>query len=145
MSLPVPRPGLVICYSYLWAEEHRGGHEEGIKNRPCAVVAASQVIDGKNVVTVIPITHSPQNDRTLAIEIPAAIKQHLGLDGLPSWIMVSEANDFLWTGPDLIPVPGIRPARFDYGMLPPRFYAHVRTLLVQANKQRRLSRIERTD
>lgn len=145
MSLPAPRPGLVICYSYLWAEEHRGGREEGMKNRPCAIVAASQIIEGRNVVTVIPITHSPPNDPTLAIEIPAAIKVNLGLDGQPSWIMVSETNDFLWPGPDLRPVPGIRPARFDYGMLPPRFYAHVRTLLLQANRQRRLRRVERTD
>lgn len=145
MSLPAPRPGLVICYSYLWAEERRGGREEGMKNRPCAIVAASQIIEGRNVVTVIPITHSPPNDPTLAIEIPAAIKVNLGLDGQPSWIMVSETNDFLWPGPDLRPVPGIRPARFDYGMLPPRFYAHVRTLLLQANRQRRLRRVERTD
>jgi hypothetical protein len=145
VSLPAPRPGLVICYSYLWAEERRGGREEGMKNRPCAIVAASQIIEGRNVVTVIPITHSPPNDPTLAIEIPAAIKVNLGLDGQPSWIMVSETNDFLWPGPDLRPVPGIRPARFDYGMLPPRFYAHVRTLLLQANRQRRLRRVERTD
>ncbi len=40
MTLPKPVPGLVIRYSYLWYGEHRQGHEEGTKDRPCAIVAA---------------------------------------------------------------------------------------------------------
>ena len=47
MSLPTPRPGLVIRYAYLWADEHRRGAEEGLKDRPCAIVAANQVIEGE--------------------------------------------------------------------------------------------------
>jgi len=38
VSLPTPRPGLVIRYSYLWAREHDQGREEGVKDRPCAVL-----------------------------------------------------------------------------------------------------------
>jgi hypothetical protein len=42
----------VIAYAYLWAREHRRGLEEGRKDRPCAIVAARQMIEGCDVVTV---------------------------------------------------------------------------------------------
>ena len=145
MSLPTPRPGLVLSYAYLWATEHRTGRVEGIKDRPCAVVAARRLIAGRVVVTVLPVTHSPPSDPTLAVEIPAAIKAHLHLDDMRSWIMISETNDFLWPGPDLRPVPGTRPTRFDYGILPPRFYAHLRDKLLEASRRHHLTRIARTD
>lgn len=145
MSLPIPRPGLVICYSYLWATEHHRGSEEGIKNRPCALVAAHQVIEGREVVTVVPITHTRPAEIADAVEIPAALKRHLGLDDLPSWIVVTETNDFIWPGPDLHSVPGMKPSRFDYGMLPPRFFAHVRDSVLQARLDRRLDRVPRTE
>ena len=35
---PRTSSGLVIRNAYLWAEEHRRGQEEGVKDRPCAVV-----------------------------------------------------------------------------------------------------------
>ena len=145
MSLPTPKPGLVICYSYLWAREHSQGAEEGIKNRPCAIIAARQVIEGREIVTVIPITHTPPNDPADAIEIPSSLKRHLGLDDLPSWAVITETNDFLWPGVDLRPIPGQTPSRFDYGMLPPRFFAHVRDKLLQAHMQRRLTSVSRSE
>lgn len=145
MSLPAPRPGLVIGYSYLWAREHSQGAEEGNKARPCAIVTARQVIEGRDVVTVLPITHTPPTAPDDAVEIPAAVKKHLGLDDLRSWIVVTETNDFLWSGPDLRPVPGLSPQRFDYGMLPPRFFAHVRDKVLQAHLHRRLSSVPRSE
>ncbi len=145
MKLPAPEPGLVIGYSYLWAREHGAGREEGVKNRPCAIVAARQVIEGREVVTVIPITHAPPNDPADAVEIPAALKAHLGLDERRSWAVVTETNDFLWPGPDLRPVPGRTPARIDYGMLPARFYAHVRDRLLQTHLRRKLTVVPRTE
>jgi hypothetical protein len=135
----------VIGYSYLWATEHHQGAEEGIKNRPCAIVAAQQVIEGREVVTVIPITHSRPANPADGVEIPAAIKRLLGLDDFPSWVMVTETNDFLWPGADLSPVPGSSPKRFDYGMLPPRFFTHIRDLLLRAHLDRRLERVPRTE
>ncbi len=145
MSLPVPRAGLVIGYSYLWAGEHRRGAEEGVKNRPCAIVAAQQIVEDRRIVTVIPITHSRPTDPEDAVEIPASVKRHLGLDDLPSWIVVTETNDFLWPGSDLSPVPSISPKRFDYGMLPPRFFTYVRDRLLEANKDHRIERVLRTE
>jgi hypothetical protein len=145
VSLPTPQPGLVISYSYLWAREHEKGAEEGRKTRPCAIVAARQVIEGHEIVTVVPVTHTPPTDPADAIEIPPALKGHLGLDNSPSWVVVTETNDFLWPGPDLRPVSSKQPRRFDYGMLPPRFFAHVRDKLLQAHLHRKLNRVTRTD
>jgi hypothetical protein len=135
----------VISYAYLWAREHRGGAEEGTKDRPCAIVATRQVIEGREVVTVVPITHTQPSDPTDAVEIPPALKAHLGLDDLPSWIVVTETNDFLWPGPDLRPRPGVRSNRFDYGMLPPRFFTHLRDRILQAHLHRKLNRVSRSD
>ncbi len=145
MSLPTPQPGLVIGYAYLWAREHSAGREDGRKARPCAIVAARQMVEGREVVTVVPVTHSPPVDPAEAVEIPAALKAHLGLDAARSWIVVTETNDFLWPGADLQTVPGKEPRRFDYGMLPPRFFAYVRDRILQAHLQRRLTRIPRTE
>lgn len=145
MSLPKPRPGLVISYSYLWAEEHRLGRDEGIKDRPCAIVAARQVIEGREIVTVVPVTHSPPRDPALAIEIPPALKSHLHLDDLLSWVVLSETNDFIWPGPDIRPVPGSFPPRFAYGMLPPGFYGYIRDRVLELNRMRRISRVSRDE
>jgi hypothetical protein len=135
----------VISYAYLWAREHGKGAEEGLKDRPCAIVAARQVIEEQEVVTVVPITHTPPTDLDDAVEIPPALKAHLGLDDLPSWIVVTETNDFLWPGPDLRPRPGIRPSRFDYGMLPPRFFVHVRDRILRAHQRRGLNQVPRSE
>ena len=145
MSLPRPVPGLVIGYAYLWADEHRRGAEEGVKNRPCAIVAAQQIVEGRTIVTVLPITHSRPSRLGDAVEIPPRLKRHLGLDDLPSWIVLTQTNDFLWPGVDLSPLPGVAPRRFDYGMLPPRFFAYVRDALLQVDRDRRLERVPRTD
>ena len=145
MSLPEPRPGLVICYSYLWAREHKAGSEEGRKDRPCAIVAARQVIEGRDVVTVVPVTHTRPQIAAEAIEIPPGLKAHLGLDDAPSWVVLTETNDFLWPGPDLRPIPGRKPTAFAYGMLPPRFYAHLRDRLLQMHLDRKLAQVSRTD
>ena len=99
----------MIRYSYLWLSEHREGREEGVKDRPCAVVLALVDADGETRVTVLPITHSSPTDLSTAIELPPETKRRLGLDADRSWIVVSEGNEFVWPGPDLPPSPGCRP------------------------------------
>jgi hypothetical protein len=130
VALPQPVPGLVIRYSYLWLEEHRQGREEGVKDRPCAVILAARDADGEQIVTVLPVTHSPPTDPVLAMEIPAATKNRIGLDGARSWIVLTEANQFTWPGPDLRPaIPGDMES-ISYGLLPQAFYRHLRTRFV---------------
>jgi hypothetical protein len=107
-------------------------------------VAAHQVIEGREVVTVVPITHTRPAETADAVEIPAALKRHLGLDDLPSWIVVTETNDFIWPGRTFTPCRA-KPSRFDYGMLPPRFFAHVRDSVLHARLDRRLDRVPRTE
>jgi hypothetical protein len=96
--------------------------EEGRKDRPCVIVLAANRTEYGMVVTVVPITHAPPSKPASALEIPAAVKQHLRLDGQRSWIIVDEGNRFVWPGYDLRPVPGT-PDRYDYGFLPPRLFA----------------------
>jgi hypothetical protein len=75
VPLPVPVPGLVIRYSYLWDSEHLAGREEGQKDRPCAIVAALRPADdaGETRVLVLPVTHTPPSQATVAVEIPARV------------------------------------------------------------------------
>jgi hypothetical protein len=44
-----------------------------------------------------------------------------------------------------MPRPGVKLNRFDYGMLPPRFFAHIRDRILQAHLYRTLNRVPRTE
>ncbi len=94
MSLPDPVPGLVIRCSCLWKTEYGRGQEEGVKDRPCAVILVSVDDGGDRVVTVLPISHAPPADPGLAVELPAATKRRLGLDDERFWVVLTEANRF---------------------------------------------------
>ena len=86
MSLPIPKPGLVIRYSFLWSNEESKGATEGAKDRPCAiVVAARRDPDGDIDTIVAPMTHRPPEDSTASIEIPAATCKSRGLDAGRHW------------------------------------------------------------
>ena len=87
------------------------------------VLAVEREADGATIVTVLPITHSAPADPASAVEIPAPVKRHLGLDDDRSWIVVAEGNEFLWPGYDLRKLP--HSDRYDYGFLPPRFFNQV--------------------
>ena len=106
MALPPPETGLVIRYSYLWHDEKRRGQEEGSKDRPCAIVLATQK-QGADAPTVVvaAVTHTPPHKDTPAIEIPAKVGKHLGLDDDRSWIITGEVNVFTWPGPDMRALP----------------------------------------
>jgi hypothetical protein len=122
MSIPDPKLGLVLSYSYLWHHEHRAGRDEGVKNRPCVVVLAVLHPDGINtIIRVAPVTHSPPENPATAFELPAAVKRHLCLDAERSWVILDEVNEFGWPGFDLRPVPRA-PDSFAYGFLPPRLF-----------------------
>lgn len=143
MPLPVPEPGLVISYSYLWHSEYERDQEEGLKDRPCAIILVAEDAAGETLVTVVPITHSaPGAD---AVEIPLAVKRRLGLDEARSWAVISEVNRFAWPGPDLRPVTRGDPERFDYGFLPPSLFRQIRDRLVAAASAQRLKVVPRSE
>ncbi|MCA1941800.1 MAG: hypothetical protein LDL26_12465 [Caenispirillum bisanense] len=143
--LPPPPPGTVICYSYLWAHEHRAGLEEGRKHRPAAVVLAWQTEDGATKVAVLPVTHSPPADPETALEVPADVKAQLRLDADRSWIVLDELNVFLWPGPDIRPVPGSSPPQWSYGRLPRGLFETLRQRLKALREARRTKTVPRTD
>ena len=95
MSLPTPEAGLVIPYNYLWRYEHRKGQDEGRKTRPAVIVLVVRKVEGNaQRVTVAPITHTPPDAKTEAIELPPRVKHALRLDEERSWIILDEVNEF---------------------------------------------------
>ncbi len=132
MPLPEPEPGLVISYSYLWHHEAEDGSEEGRKDRPCVIIAVEQR-ETAILVSVVPLTHRPPDDPGSAVRVPPIVKRRLGLDDLLSWVAVTEANRFVWPGPDLRPVSRSE-QRFDYGFVPPRLYLAIRDAYLARGK-----------
>jgi hypothetical protein len=125
LSLPRPEAGLVVRYSYLWHAEHIQGREEGIKDRPCAIILA---IAGKK-----------------AVEIPAPVKRRLGLDSERSWVVLSEWNECLWPSADLRPTGRHKGAFVAYGLLPPKFFDYLRRRFLALVEKRKARRVERTE
>lgn len=145
MSFPEPYAGLVIRYSYLWKREQEEGREDGMKDRPCAVVLVVTDEDGEQDVLVLPITHTPPANPDDAVEIPPATKKRLGLDADRSWIVITEANEFVWPGPDLRPIPGRDASTIAYGPLPPRLFAHVRDKFLERDRREKSAHVKRTE
>lgn len=144
MPLPKPEPGLVLSYGYLWKWQDELGGDTGDKNRPCVIVVAVENIDGDTVVLVVPVTsQQPRPDRA-TVEILAKVQAHLGLDGVRCWIIVDEANKFIWPGPDLSQLPG-QPGKFHYGFMPPKLYKKVIDGCRIAASARQLRPVTRTD
>jgi hypothetical protein len=147
VPLPLPVPGLVIRYSYLWHSEHLAGREEGAKDRPCAIVAAIRPTDhaGETRVLVLPVTHTPPTQAAPAVEIPARVKERLRLDMARSWVVLFEWNEFIWPGPDLRRAPGGDENSVAYGMLPPGLFAMIRDRFLAVATARRARRVPRTE
>ena len=121
------------------------GQEEGLKDRPCALVLSSRDEGGDTIVAVVPVTHSPPERPEEAVEIPAVTKRRLGLDEARSWIVVSEINRFVWPGPDLRPVSRAEPERLEYGFLPPALFRQVLERFEACAAARRLRAVPRAE
>jgi hypothetical protein len=145
VPLPTPEPGLVIRYAYLWAREHREGKEESVKDRPCAVILVTEDDEEGKIVTVLPITHALPEDEELALEIPPATKKRLGLDDERSWIVLTEANRFVWPGPDLrLSVKGDLESAA-CGELPARLFEAMRDKFIAILKAKRAKLVTRSE
>jgi hypothetical protein len=97
-------------------------------------VLALQDEDGRTRVYALPITHSPPEAGEDAIEIPAAIKARLKLDGERSW-----------PGPDLRFVTGMGPESAAYGFLPPGFFRVGRDRFLAGDRKNKPSLVARTE
>lgn len=145
-SWPEPEPGLVIRYAYLWRREQEAGREDGAKDRPCAIVLAlAGQENGRSRVVVLAITHTPPQPPTEGVELPTAVKRRFGLDEERSWVIVSEANIFLWPGPDLRFLPEQGPESAAYGLLPPDVFRAVRERFLAGLRAQRAATVLRTE
>ena len=143
-----PRLGWVLRYSYDWTDRNEEGSPAFEKERPVVIVlsvarttrpqGATGPEQERWLVRVAPITHRPPAEPTRAVEIPRLTKERLGLDGECSWIVLDHANEFIWPGPDVRPVPGRDPATIYYGPLPPALFDTARRVLLGLLKARNL-------
>lgn len=140
MTLPISEKGMVINYSYLWHREAQQNLEEGRKNRPCAIILVTQ----NDMVVVVPITHAPPSPGSEAIEIPAAVKNQIGLDEERSWIVTTEINTFELPGYDLRPIDNRKSDQFVYGKLPINLLKQVTQRVVTQSQNRRIKKVDRT-
>ena len=134
MAIPEPSPGLVIRYDYLWSREATVGRTQG-KDRPACLVAASDSASTPRFVVLLPITHSPPTGDTIAIEIPVKVRQSIGLDDEPSWVVVSEYNVDEWPNAGLSPVPG--KTDFTYGFIPPGLFAAIKARFLELAREKK--------
>ncbi len=125
MSLPIPEQGMVISYSYLWRYEHDNGLEEGRKDRPCVIILATEKKQAGIEVTIVPITHKQPASSEFSLEIPLRVKEYLGLDMDTSWVIINEANQFIWPGFDLRPIRTKNGQQY-YGFIPPKLFDRIK-------------------
>jgi len=144
VAFPAPIPGRVIRYSYLWKAEYDRGQEEGLKDRPCTVVLITTDESGEQIVTVLPITHTPPHAAQPAVELPQATKRRLRLDDARSWVMLNEANRFAWPGPDLRPLTPGDANSVVYGPLPYALFEDIRLKFIAALKAHAAVTVPRT-
>ena len=119
MRLNPPQRGSVIRYSYLWADERASGRDEGRKDRPALVLSLSVRAErAETECLVLAITHGAPLDPSGGVPLPMPVKRQLGLDHIASWIITTEANAFVWPGPDIRRVPGREPLTVVHGQVP---------------------------
>jgi hypothetical protein len=76
---------------------------------------------------------------------PPPTKRRLGLDSDRSWIVISDANEFVWPGPDLRPIVGRDDSTIAYGSLPPRFFEYVRDRFLERDRIEKSVPVKRTE
>lgn len=141
MSLPEPKPGLIVRYDFLWSHDAGRGQDQG-KDRPACLVAATDNATRPRYVVLLPITHTLPSGDTVGIEIPIKVKLALGLDEAPSWVILSDHNIDEWPNSGLSTIPG-NPGVFAYGFIPPGLFATVKAEFLRLARQKRSNAVRR--
>jgi hypothetical protein len=142
MKKPVPEIGQIIKYDYLWRDESDRERIEGAKERPCAVVLATEQTDTGSVhVYVAPITHSAPKLGQRAIEIPVQATKMTGLDEARSWLVTSEVNRVDWLDAGIVTV---KNGQWLYGHLPRGIAKQAVRQVVDHWRSRTLRMVDRT-
>lgn len=133
-----PAIGDVWRYPFLWSREASRGETEGRKARPVAMTLVTRNSAGDLEVLMVPITSQPPRDNPFVIPIPDTERRRAGLDArIPLWIVVDEANI------DLLEHSYYFEPGGKMGAFSARFTKAVQALMIQAIKERRLSRTMR--
>ncbi|MEA3065654.1 MAG: hypothetical protein QOJ27_2106 [Sphingomonadales bacterium] len=109
------------------------------------VVVAVERREHGTQLLVVPITTNPPQPDTAAVEMPARVRQHLGLGEERSWIITDEYNLFTWPGPDIRPIRGGSGIEPRYGSIPAKLFEHVRVGIEKAARAGRLKKTKRTE
>lgn len=116
MSLPKPRPGLVVGYDFLFREQADAGKENASKPHPAAIILATER-DLQTRVSLVAISHSPPlpGEESYRLKLTPAECRYIGLDSGDHWINLRDVNSFDWPGYDLVPsAPG---RKYEYGIM----------------------------
>jgi hypothetical protein len=113
-----------------------------IREKTVRPVAASDSQTKPRFVILLPITHTPPDGDTIGIEIPAKVKQTIGLDDARSWVIVSEHNIDEWPNAGLSPLPG-KPGVFGYGFIPPGLFAQIKARFLELARQNKSGAVRR--
>jgi len=73
------------------------------------------------------------------------VKRRLRLDDDRSWVVLAEANRFIWPGPDLRPLTPGDPTSVVYGPLPYALLEQIRLKFLAALKARKARAVRRTE
>lgn len=138
MRLPLPEPGLVFRYDFLWSREARKGRDTG-KERPACLVATIDDEADPLFVVILPITHTPPGAGVVAVEIPPKVRASLGLDKEPCWVIVSEYNVDEWPPPGM----GRAGQGFAYGFVPEALLNVVKKRFLDAVRSGRARGVQR--
>jgi len=141
MAFPDPTPGMVVRYDYVWSREAAAGRSQG-KDRPACLVAASDRLIIPRFVVLLAITHTLPSGNTIGIEIPAAVRNALGLDDAPSWVIVSEHNIDQWPNGGLSPI-AAKSGAFAYGFIPPRLFAQIKAKFLSLAREHKSGPVRR--
>jgi hypothetical protein len=112
------------------------------KDRPTCLVAASDSQTKPRFVVLLPITHTRPDGDTIGIEIPAKVKQAIGLDDVRSWVIVSEHNIDEWPNAGLSPIPE-KMGVYGYGFIPPGLFAQIKARFLELARQNRSDAVRR--
>lgn len=134
------RRGDVIRYRFLWRKEAAAGLE-AVVARPCLVVDAKPAGDRQEVL-VVPFTHEPQHDSRW-LTVPEAIRREAGLEAAASYVVVSEANRFLYPSWDVMPVKDRAYDKVVRGRLAHGFAAGVKRGFDAAVAEKKLALVDR--
>ena len=141
MPLAEPRPGLIVRYGYLWSHKAVAGRVQG-KDRSAFLVVASDSQAEPRLVLLLPITHTPPDADTIGIEIPVRVKQVIGFDGAPSWVVVSEHNVDDWPNGRLSAVLG-KPNESSFDFIPPGLFARIKAKFLELAHERKSRTVPR--